>query len=56
MSINIKEKQVSYSIPTASFHLKDVKVETDVFNSDLKMTFYIFSNILLNKKFSEQIV
>lgn len=53
MSINIKEKQVLYGIPTASFHLKAIKIETDVFNSDLKMAFYIFSNILLNKKFSK---
>lgn len=37
----------------ASYHLQAIKIETDVFNSDLKMTGFIFGNILLNVKFSK---
>lgn len=40
MSINIKEKQVLYGVPIASYHLQGIKIETDIFNSDLKMTFF----------------
>lgn len=41
MSINIKEKQVSYGVSIANFYSQAIKI--DVFKSDLKTTFFLYS-------------
>lgn len=36
----LQKNRFSHGIFPASFHLQAIKIETDIFNSDLKMTFF----------------